>query len=60
VDLISLDHIIHLVEVARASVWISLAFYLIYIIGVMFLPITLFPIIGGVLLMRTVTLDETN
>src|SRR5947207_638781 len=40
---------IHWVEFARASYWISSAFYLIYVVGVMGLPITIFPIIGGVL-----------
>ncbi len=44
-----LDLAISWVEFARASVLISLAFYLIYSVGVMALPITLFPIIGGVL-----------
>jgi uncharacterized membrane protein YdjX (TVP38/TMEM64 family) len=44
-----LDLAIHWVELARASFWLSLAFYLVFVVGVMGLPITLFPIIGGVL-----------
>lgn len=40
---------IHWVELAQGNFWISLVFYLIYVVGVMGLPITLFPIIGGVL-----------
>ncbi|MCG3204191.1 MAG: hypothetical protein KCHDKBKB_00898 [Elusimicrobia bacterium] len=44
-----LDLAIHWVELAQASFWFSLAFYVIFVVGVMGLPITLFPIIGGVL-----------
>lgn len=44
-----LDLAIHGVEFARASILISLAFYLVYSFGVMAFPITLFPIVGGVL-----------
>lgn len=51
-----LDLAIHLVDFARASVWISLGFYVLYAFGVMALPITLFPIIGGVLFPFSVAL----
>src|SRR5258708_6748501 len=44
-----LDLAIQWVEFARTSHLVSLAFYLIYVAGVMCLPITLFPIVGGVL-----------
>lgn len=38
------------VEEARSNPWFALFFYLIFIFAVLALPITLFPIIGGVLL----------
>lgn len=46
---VAFDQIIAWVEQARANGWSRLIFYCFFIIGVMFFPITLFPIIGGVL-----------
>lgn len=47
--LLSLDRIIAFVADAHAHRWIAIGFYFIFVVGVMGLPITLFPIIGGVL-----------
>ena len=47
--LVPLDRVIEWVELARTNIWLSLAFYVVFILGVAFLPITLFPIVGGVL-----------
>jgi uncharacterized membrane protein YdjX (TVP38/TMEM64 family) len=40
---------VHWVERAKGNVWLVLAFYVFFSIGVMVMPITLFPIVGGVL-----------
>ena len=47
--LISIQRIIEFVNEARAHRWVAIGFYFIFIVGVMALPITMFPIIGGVL-----------
>ncbi len=47
--LISLQRIIEFVNEARAHRWVAIGFYFIFVVGVMGLPITMFPIIGGVL-----------
>lgn len=49
-QLVSINRLIHWVEIARANPWISFGFYFIFVVGVMALPITIFPIIGGVIL----------
>jgi len=46
---IPIQSIIDLVNLARANPWMSAAFYLVFSIAVMAAPITLFPIVGGVL-----------
>lgn len=46
---LSLPDIIHWVERARSNPVLTLLFYALFVFGVMFLPITLFPIVGGVL-----------
>jgi uncharacterized membrane protein YdjX (TVP38/TMEM64 family) len=47
---ISIGRLVGWVDMARANPWLSLGFFFIYAIGVMALPITMFPIIGGVLM----------
>ena len=47
--LTEIDTVIAVVEAARASRWTFLAFYLAFALGVLALPITMFPIVGGVL-----------
>jgi uncharacterized membrane protein YdjX (TVP38/TMEM64 family) len=47
---VSIDRIVGWVELARANKILTGAFFVFYAIGVMILPITLFPIVGGVLL----------
>jgi len=49
-EIFSIEQIVRWVDSARANPWFSLAFYCAFAVGVMALPITLFPIIGGVLL----------
>ena len=49
-DLISFKHVIPWVRQAQSNPMLRLVFYAIYPVGVMILPITPFPIIGGVLL----------
>ena len=46
---ISMDRIVGWVDMARQNRWLSATFFVLYAFGVMALPITLFPIIGGVL-----------
>jgi uncharacterized membrane protein YdjX (TVP38/TMEM64 family) len=48
-DWIPLHRIIAWVNLARSNRPLALSFYLVYAVGVMLLPITMFPIIGGVL-----------
>lgn len=48
--IVSIEQIIEFVEQARANRWLAIIFYLFFAVGVMALPITLFPIVGGVLL----------
>jgi uncharacterized membrane protein YdjX (TVP38/TMEM64 family) len=48
--IISVENIVAYVEKAQLNPWMEVVFYLAFIIGVMFLPITVFLIIGGVLL----------
>lgn len=47
--LMSVQRMAHLVDLARSNLWISIGFYCFYVLGVMALPITMFPIVGGVL-----------
>lgn len=47
---IPLHRIIGWVNLARANRWLAMVFYAIYAVAVMAIPITMFPIIGGVLL----------
>lgn len=49
-ELVSLEHIMAWVEMARQNRMISFLFFCFFAVGVMALPITLFPIVGGVLL----------
>lgn len=49
-DLVSVERISHLVDLARHERVYTAGFYLLFTLGVMILPITLFPIVGGVLL----------
>jgi len=46
---ISIASVVEWVEHAKSHSWLVVAFYLFFAIGVMVMPITLFPIIGGVL-----------
>lgn len=46
---VSIDRIVGLVDLARSNRVLAGAFYIVFAIGVMVLPITLFPIVGGVL-----------
>lgn len=48
-NLFSFAAIAHLVEIAQGNRLIAFGFFLIFVVGVMGLPITPFPIIGGVL-----------
>jgi uncharacterized membrane protein YdjX (TVP38/TMEM64 family) len=48
-ELFSMNRIIEWVELAKSNQWFVALFYVFYVVGVMALPITLFPIIGGVL-----------
>jgi uncharacterized membrane protein YdjX (TVP38/TMEM64 family) len=47
--LLSVEHIIAFVAEARLHRWVAIGFYFLFAVGVMALPITMFPIIGGVL-----------
>jgi uncharacterized membrane protein YdjX (TVP38/TMEM64 family) len=49
-QMLSYQNLIHLVEEARVNRLITLLFYAGFVFGVMALPITIFPIVGGVLL----------
>ena len=49
-DLIPLRRVIVLVDLARSHRWMAGAFYFLYAAAIMALPITIFPIVGGVLL----------
>ncbi len=44
-----LNSLIHFVQLAQANFWLSVGYYVIFVFGTMFLPITPFPIAGGVL-----------
>jgi len=46
---ITVDHIVHLVTHARTNNWTVALFYLIFALAILFFPVTLFPVIGGVL-----------
>lgn len=48
-DLGSIRRLVEWVELAQANQWMVIVFYALFTVGVMALPITLFPIIGGVL-----------
>jgi uncharacterized membrane protein YdjX (TVP38/TMEM64 family) len=48
-DFLSVKRISRGVELAHSNKWITALFYLIFVFGVMALPITLFPIVGGIL-----------
>jgi uncharacterized membrane protein YdjX (TVP38/TMEM64 family) len=48
-DYVTFHNIVESVERARSSSWSSVAFYCFFTLAVLGLPITLFPIIGGVL-----------
>ncbi|MBV9080874.1 MAG: VTT domain-containing protein [Elusimicrobia bacterium] len=48
-DLFPVHRIIHWVDMAHANRWLTLLFYVFFSFGVICFPITIFPIIGGLL-----------